>query len=116
MKTPALNTRSNNPLLVKLKGVYKITCLENGRFYIGSSVSIQDRWREHITAMLQKLNPEAAKLSNKRLLADAYQYGLHSFTFQILELCPTLNREQLEEREYELINQLSPYYNIRYDY
>ena len=30
-----------------LVGVYKITCKVNNRFYIGASINIENRWREH---------------------------------------------------------------------
>ena len=28
-------------------GIYKITCIENHKFYIGSSKDIEKRWRQH---------------------------------------------------------------------
>ena len=33
--------------ILKLAGVYKITCLANSKFYIGSTKMFKQRWKEH---------------------------------------------------------------------
>jgi hypothetical protein len=36
----------------KVCGIYKITCLDTDKAYIGQSVDIRERWRQHIKAAL----------------------------------------------------------------
>lgn len=73
-----------------MTGIYKITCTSNNKVYIGQSVSIKRRWRDHLMALRKNghYNPKLQRAYNK--------YGENSFTFEILELCP---KEKLNERE-----------------
>jgi hypothetical protein len=36
----------------KVCGIYKITCLDTDKAYIGQSVDIRERWRQHIKSAL----------------------------------------------------------------
>lgn len=88
-------------------GVYKITNMVNGKFYIGSSNDILKRWVQHKT----NLN---AKEHNNTHLQNAWNlYGGENFQFEIIEECTP---EIQFEREQYYLNILSPFddrgYNI----
>ena len=74
----------------KISGIYKITCLANGKVYIGQSSNLSKRITDH-KWMFVKGNHKSIPLQ------EAYnQYGPNNFTYEIVEYCP---KEQLEERE-----------------
>ena len=95
----------DNMKLVKYKikdiegkaGVYKITCISNGRFYIGSSKDLLSRLKQHINQLAYKRH------HNKKLQSDynKYQwnkYGEDNFKFEVIEFCTKENhfdREQI---------------------
>lgn len=74
----------------KVCGIYKMTDLTTGLSYIGQSVDIRERWRQHIKTSLSY-----GKSSNK-LYQTMQKSGQHNFTFEILEEVP---RDKLNERE-----------------
>jgi len=90
-------------------GIYKITCVENDRVYIGESKCLPMRWIGHKSA----LNCEKGK-TNTLLQEDWDLYGENSFAFETLEELEkdkTLLRDrelfyirQLSEKGYELYN------------
>ena len=71
-------------------GIYKITNLYNNKSYIGKSIHIPRRFREHRSPNEWKRTP------NKPLYLAFQKYGLDAFTFEVIEQC---NEEQLNERE-----------------
>lgn len=72
-------------------GIYKITNLNTKQCYIGQSVNIQDRWKQHIKCGLGI----DASATNK-LYKAMQEEGVWNFTFELLEKC---SREQLNEKE-----------------
>lgn len=74
----------------KVCGIYKITSLTSGKIYIGQSVDIRTRWRDHIKSALVTGNK-----TNLLYSAMAKEFP-ENFTFEILEEVP---RAQLNERE-----------------
>lgn len=72
-------------------GIYKITNLCNGMTYVGQSVDIADRWRQHIKRGLGADPPTKNKLY-PAMLED----GVENFSFEVIEKCP---KESLNERE-----------------
>ena len=85
-------------------GIYKITNLINGHFYIGQSTQIEGRWSDHKIAGLNKNSP-----SYEYPLYRAFRkYGLENFSFEIIEEC---SNDQLNEKENYWINLLNPEYN-----
>lgn len=73
-----------------MQGIYIITCLVNGRVYIGQSKHIQKRWLEH------KEELQKGSHCNNHLQNAWNKYGEKSFVFSVLELCPDT---KLTERE-----------------
>lgn len=72
-------------------GIYKITNLKTQQCYIGQSVSIGERFKQHCKCGCGI----GASVSNK-LYASMQQDGIWNFTFEVLEECP---RDQLNEKE-----------------
>lgn len=87
-----------------MKGIYKIYCIPESKYYIGSSIDINRRWSEH----KRQLNRQAHR--NNYLQLDWDAYGDESFEFSILELT-----EDLVAREQHWINTYTNNYNIAKD-
>ena len=83
-------------------GVYKITNIVTGDFYIGSSIDVKRRWREHKRPSVWN------RYSKHPLYSDMQKYGVDKFDFQILA---EVEIEQLKETEQEFIEMLKPTYN-----
>ena len=61
-------------------GIYKITNTINNKVYIGQSIDIAKRWREHKRrAFVQN------KEYNKYLYNAFRKYGLENFSFEVIE-------------------------------
>lgn len=72
-------------------GIYKITNTETQQCYIGQSVNVSDRWKQHIKC---GLGIEAS--ATNKLYQAMQKYGVWNFTFELLEECP---RKDLNEKE-----------------
>jgi len=62
-------------------GIYKITCNDNKKYYIGSSVDIQKRWCRHKRELNRNIH------TNKYLQNAWNKYGNNSFTFEVICEC-----------------------------
>lgn len=92
-------------------GVYKITCIKNGRFYIGSAAFLRanspsklgfnGRLNNHLRALRYN------KHKNPILQNSFNLYGVDSFVFEILEFCEP---EKCVEREQYYLDTLQPFY------
>lgn len=80
-------------------GIYKITNTINGRFYIGSAVSISKRWNVH------KSQLRNGKHHSATLQRAWNKYGEDAFEFSVVEY---VDRERLLEVEQEYIDRLNP--------
>ena len=74
----------------KVCGIYKITCLINKQSYIGQSVDIKERFRQHIKSGLSHTT------TSNKLYQEMYKQGPENFTFEVLE---EVSRDKLNERE-----------------
>ena len=72
-------------------GIYKITNTSTGEKYIGQSVNIAERWKQHIKC---GLGIDAS--STNKLYNIMQKTGVWNFTFEILEKC---SRDKLNEKE-----------------
>lgn len=72
-------------------GIYKITNLVSNQAYIGQSVDIASRFKQHIKCGLGIDAPASNKLY-KSMIED----GVWNFSFELLEECP---KDKLNERE-----------------
>lgn len=86
-------------------GIYKITNIINGNFYIGSTATLgfDKRWKSHIN--LLRIN----KHKNPHLQYAWNKYGEKQFLFEIIEKC---NKADCIIREQHFIDTLHPKYNI----
>lgn len=90
---------------MKKSGIYKIqSTIELEKFYIGSSVNLQNRKRQHYSML--KLNKHDATY-----LQNYYnKHGKESLIFHIIEECC---QEKLIQREQYYIDTLNPVFNSR---
>lgn len=79
-----------------ITGIYKITNQINNKCYIGQSVDISKRWKDHAKCGLGIDAPQGNKLYK-----DMQEIGIWNFSWELLETCP---REQLNEKEKYYIN------------
>lgn len=83
-------------------GIYKITNKINNKSYIGQSIDIERRWRQHKT---EPFNSNADTY-NTIFYRAIRKYGLDNFQFEILEQC---SEDQLNEKEKYWIQQYNTY-------
>ena len=92
-------------------GIYKIENKLNGKVYIGQSIFIEDRWKNHKIIGKNK----NYIFHYKPLYQDMYNYGLDNFEFSIIEKCL---KENLNDREVYWIKYYNSYqpngYNLTY--
>lgn len=84
-------------------GIYKITNKINNKTYIGQSIDIEKRWKQHIyRSSLSELEyPE-------KIYQAIRKYGINNFLFEIIEECSV---NQLDEKELYWINFYNSYIN-----
>lgn len=83
-------------------GIYKITNIITKDAYIGQSIQIEERFKEH-------KNPTNWKREkNKKLYQNFLNFGLNNFTFEVLEECEI---QKLNEKEQYWISYYNTYPN-----
>lgn len=87
---------------LNVSGVYKILCLVNGKFYIGSSKNIRTRWGEHWNER------ERAKTKNQMMYDDMRKYGKENFRIYVI-----YEGDDYKHIEKVVTYNLQPDYNIR---
>lgn len=87
---------------LNVSGVYKILCLVNGKFYIGSSKNIKRRWYNHWD------EKERAKTKNQMMYDDMRKYGKENFRIYVI-----YEGEDYKHIEKVVTCNLQPEYNIR---
>ena len=88
---------------MKASGVYQIVNTITGDFYIGSSIDLERRKREHFNEYTWKQRP------NMLLYKYMKQYGKDNFLFKPIWLC---NPNELKRYEQLAIEKYNPQYNI----
>lgn len=89
-----------------LCGIYKIINNINGKVYVGQSINIKTRWKEHINALKRGD-------SGCTLLQRAWnKYGEENFSFEILELCFEDELDDIEIKYIKLYDAVNSGYNI----
>lgn len=91
---------------MKKCGIYQITNLVNGYFYIGSSVDITSRFGNH-RHTLRKNNHNNPKLQNAW-----NKYGEQNFSFDIIELCNPKSIYKIEQKYLNKIKASNMSYNL----
>ena len=72
-------------------GIYKITNLLTGHYYIGSSINIATRWVDHRCAAKKHTG-------NSRLYSALRKYGIENFDISVLEECSPDDRLSTEQK------------------
>lgn len=90
-------------------GIYKITNKVNGKVYVGQSIDIIDRWKQHY---YKAFNSKEVAF-NSAIHSAFRKYGIENFELEVIEEC---SAEELDEKEkfwVKEFNSLSPNgYNI----
>ena len=73
---------------MKSCGLYKVTNIKNGKFYIGSSTNIEIRWKNHKAALRNNHH------INKHLQSAWNKYGEEVFLFEIIKKTKKLKKEE----------------------
>lgn len=76
--------------LTKKSGIYKITCFNNKKVYIGSSCNLRSRLAEHKRKLI------SGKHHSKYLQRTWNKYNPDSFSFEVVEYC---GNDQILKRE-----------------
>lgn len=85
--------------------IYKVTCLENDKLYIGlTNISVNNRWNEHIGA---SFNPSSSDY-NFAFHRAIRKYGVENFKIEVID---TGSGEELKEKEKYWINYYDSYKN-----
>lgn len=87
-------------------GIYKITNQKTGECYIGQAVDVRRRWMDHSKAGLGIDTPQG-----NQLYAAMQQYGLDSFSFELLLECESKQLNEKEKYFIELYNSNAIGYN-----
>lgn len=64
--------------------IYKITNQKNGMVYIGSSIEIERRWRQHKEASINEKDHHY----NYPLMIAFREFGIANFTFEVIDTLP----------------------------
>lgn len=86
----------------EMVGIYKITNKINGHSYVGQSIDIHRRWKEHRCYHSRSYYDNVFARAMRK-------YGRDNFDYSVLEECEP---EQLNEREIYWIDLLKPEYNM----
>jgi len=84
----------------RIGGVYRITNISNGKYYIGSSMYIQDRWGAHIRDLNSGVH------DNLYLQRAWNKFGQNKFLFEVLECILVRDKKLLLEREQYYIDKV----------
>ena len=89
-----------------LCGVYKITNKINGKVYIGQSINIETRWKEHVNSL--RRGDSRCTLLQRAL----NKYEEEDFAFEVLELCSEDMLDDVEVKYISLYDSCNCGYNI----
>lgn len=86
---------------MKKSGIYKITCTENNKIYVGSAVDLDRRWKRHLSEL-------KAKKHYNIIMQNAYdKYGEKAFVFSILQIVEDVSLLMKFEQNY--LDTLKPF-------
>ena len=80
----------------KVSGIYKIIHVQSGRTYVGQSVDIGNRWKQHA-----KRGCGADQITQNKLYPAMLQFGLESFHFEVVEEIEDTNKLNEAEKYWQ---------------
>lgn len=83
-------------------GIYMILNVKNGRYYIGSAMRFNKRWKEHVRGL------ENNRHHSRFLQRDWNKCWKENFKFIVVEYC---NSEELIKTEQKYLDSMMPVYN-----
>lgn len=90
----------------KIVGIYQIQSLSKSeRIYIGSSISIRDRWNIH------KSDFRSDRRHARQFKRHVNKYGIDDLNFTIIEEFDFISKEHLLSREQYYMDLIKPYFN-----
>ena len=89
--------------ITRRAGVYQIRNMQNGKIYVGSSVNLNKRWREHRSALNNNRH------WNNHLQRAWNRYGFEAFVYEPLITC---HSSMCQWYEQQFLDQWNPEYNI----
>ena len=95
-RTPMTNLCNNVIGKTTKTGIYKITNQKTKECYIGQAVDLASRWKDHAKCGLGIDTP-----AGNKLYKAMQEYGIWSFSWEVLELC---SKDLLNEKEKYYIN------------
>lgn len=87
-------------------GIYKITCLKNNKFYIGSSSDIKRRFKSHVRGLNNKNH------HNIKLQSSWNKYGEDFFKYEVLIICSRSNLLMYEQLLVDNLKSVDNGFNI----
>lgn len=87
-------------------GIYKITNIENQKFYIGSATNLLFRKRSHFSSLKSGLH------KNQKLQRAYNKYGCESFKFEVLLYCDSKNLIMYEQLVIDALDPVKNGFNI----
>lgn len=90
--------------IINNSGIYKITCISNEKFYIGSSNKLRNRITEHKRVLRKGTHP------NSKLQRAWNKYGEEAFIFEVVEIVDEVSL--LLAREQFWMDSTKPFFNI----
>lgn len=107
----AARYRASNPPsnrgVPNLRGIYAITCIPNGRVYVGQARDFAQRWLDHQAQLI------AGTHVNSQLQLCFRRWGPRAFYFQILEVVTAWGVESLTLAEQRWMNKYPDRFNVR---
>ena len=94
--------------IADMVGIYKFTNRITGQSYVGRSVNIEERYKDH----KRRADPNKPSFENTYFHRVMAEYGFGAYDFEILEECP---EELLREREQYYIKELGTRYPNGYN-
>ena len=76
--------------------IYKITNQKNGMVYIGSSIEVERRWRQHKEASINEKDHHY----NYPLMIAFREFGIANFTFEVIDTLPDYQAMIKAERDW----------------
>lgn len=80
----------------RVSGIYKITHVESGKCYVGQSVDIGNRWKQHI-----KRGVGAESRTNNKLYPAMAELGVEAFRFEIVETTEDTSQLNVMEKYWQ---------------
>jgi group I intron endonuclease len=93
---------ARRPRRPKFIVIYSITCVSNGKIYIGSSKDLSSRWNSHIYMM------ESYTHSIPEMIVDWHKYGPSKFNFSIVLMLSYSDLKDLRKKEQEVMDVIPP--------